>query len=129
MNTFLNLAQVLLACAMVDVWVRRYSRPGLVRGGDARSMAEEFRHYGLPDWFRNLMRIAKLSAGALLLLGIWLPWAAVMGGSVLGVLLAGAVAMHLKVNDPVYKLLPSFAFMLLSLVVAYFRWQQLNLPD
>ena len=63
MNTFLILTVIFLACAMMDVWILRHSNPGLVRGGNSKSMVEESRHYGLPDWFRNLMRVAKLSAG------------------------------------------------------------------
>ncbi len=72
------------------------------------------------------MRVAKLSAGGLLVVGIWISWAAVVGGLLLGVLLSGAVSIHIKVRDPVYKALPSLTFMLLCLSVDYFRWQALN---
>jgi len=118
---FLITAQIFIACAMLDVWLIRYNRPGVFRGGQAKTMAEEFGHYGLPVWFRNTIRVAKLSLGGLMIVGIWLPAVAAVAGLALAVLMAGAVAMHLKVKDPLYKALPSSTFLLLSLLVAYFR--------
>ncbi len=127
MNLFLILVQVFIACAMADVWLIRYSTPGRFRGGSAKTMVEEFRVYGLPDWFRNLIRVLKLSAGALMVAGIWYPLAAVVAGILLAVLMLGAVSMHVKVKDPLYKAFPSFSFLVLSLVVTYFRWPQAGL--
>ena len=116
------LIQVFIACAMLDVWLIRYNRPGVFRGGDAKTMAEEFEVYGLPVWFRNFIRVAKLSAGAAMIVGIWIPVAAVVAGIGLAVLMAGAVTMHIKVKDPIYKAFPSSLFLVLSLVVAYVKW-------
>ena len=122
MNWFLLISQVFIACAMLDVWLIRYNRPVVFRGGQAKTMAEEFEHYGLPVWFRNFIRVSKLSAGAMMIVGIWVPLVAVIAGSGLGVLMAGAVVMHLKVRDPLYKALPSSTFLVLSVLVAYFQW-------
>jgi hypothetical protein len=36
----------------------------------------------------------------------------------MAVLMAGAVTMHMKVRDPLMKALPSFALLVLSLLVA-----------
>lgn len=126
MQWFLTLSQVFIACAMLDVWLIRYNRPGVFRGGSARTMAEEFRVYGLPDGFRNFIRVSKLTAGALMIAGIWLPILAVIAGVVLAVLMAGAVTMHLKVKDPLYKALPSSTFLILSILVAYFQWDRMG---
>jgi len=123
MSIALTIIQIFIACAMLDVWLIRYNRPGVFRGGDAKTMAEEFKVYGLPDWFRHFIRVAKLSAGAAMIAGIWLPSVAVVAGIGLAVLMAGAVTMHIKVRDPFYKAFPSSLFLVLSLVVAYFRWQ------
>lgn len=121
MELFLILTQIFIACAMLDVWLIRYNRPGVFRGGEAKTMAEEFEHYGLPVWFRNFIRVSKLSAGAMMIIGIWIPPVAVIAGAGLAVLMAGAVAMHVKVKDPLYKALPSSAFLVLSALVAYLR--------
>ena len=92
---------------MFDVWLIRYDKPQRARGGDAKTMIEEFRVYGLPDWFRNLIRVLKLSFGTLMIVGIWIPTAALVAGSGLAVLMAGAIAMHIKVKDPALKSLPA----------------------
>jgi len=111
--------QAFIALAMIDVWLLRYDRPLLARGGDATTMVEEFRVYGLPDWFRNLTRVLKLACAALLVIGIWYAAAAFYAGVLLVLLMAGAVAMHVKVHDPLYKSLPAGFFLLLSCYVAY----------
>ena len=113
------LIQVLVAIAMFDVWLLRYDKPVRARGGDARTMPEEFRVYGLPDWTLKLVRVSKLGAGALLLIGIWVPLAAAIGGAMLVVLMAGAISMHVKVGDPVLKSVPATFFFLLSAYVLY----------
>ncbi len=127
MQWFLVISQAFIACAMLDVWLIRYNRPGIFRGGQAKTMAEEFEHYGLPVWFRNLIRVSKLSLGAMMILGVWQPLVAVIAGIGLAFLMAGAVSMHLKVRDPLYKALPSSTFLVLSVLVAYFQWSRMTL--
>jgi len=117
-----TLIQLFIACAMFDVWLFRYNRPQRARGGNAQTMAEEFRVYGLPDWLRNVVRVLKLSAGVLMIVGIWYPSLALVAGLALVTLMAGAVIMHFKVRDPLYKALPAATFLLLSCYVAYTHW-------
>jgi uncharacterized membrane protein YkgB len=111
--------QLFLGIAMYDVWLFRYRTPGIFRGGDSTTMEEEFKVYGLSDSFRNLVRVLKLSAGTLILAGVWIDWAALIGGAMLVVLMAGAVSMHIKVKDPLYKAIPSFSFLLMSIWVVW----------
>lgn len=117
--TPLFLVQAFIAIAMLDVWLFRYSRPLLARGGDAQTMVEEFRVYGLPDWFRDVIRAMKLACAAGMVAGIWYPSVAFFAGSLLAVLMAGAVAMHVKVQDPWYKSVPATFFLALSGFVAF----------
>ena len=121
MDLFINLSQIFLAAAMFDVWWLRYHTPGIFRGGDSKTMEEEFRVYGLPDWFRNLVRVLKLGAGGLMLVGLWSAPIAFFAGVGLAILMGGAVSMHIKVRDPLYKTIPSFSFLLLCLLVAYWH--------
>ena len=117
-----DLAQIFLAAAMLDVWLIRYRRPGIFRGGDSKTMEEEFRVYGLSDSFRNLIRVLKLTAGALMIAGIWQDAVALVAGALLAVLMAGAMCMHFKVKDPLYKAFPSTTFFLMSAWVAWAHW-------
>ena len=92
------------------------------RGGDAQTMAEEFRVYGLPDWFRNVVRVLKLTAGTLMVVGIWLPQAALVAGIALVILMGGAILMHIKVRDPLFKSIPATTFFVLSGLVMLDHW-------
>ena len=114
--------QCLIALAMLDVWLIRYNSPGFSRGGNAKTMAEEFKVYNLPDWFRDLIRFLKLSLGFLMLVGIWWPFSAFVAATGLAVLLVGAMVMHLKVNDPLYKLLPSSFFGSICAIICIYHW-------
>lgn len=117
-----TLAQIFIAVAMYDVWLLRYDKPQRARGGDARTMAEEFEVYGLPVWFRNVIRVLKLASGTLMVVGIWYDQVALIAGTSLVVLMGGAIAMHVKVRDPLYKSIPATTFFLLSAYVAYVHW-------
>ena len=119
MDVWLIAIQVFIAVAMFDVWLLRYDKPLRARGGDAKTMVEEFRVYGLPDWSRTLVRVLKLGSAVLLLVGVWYTPAAFVAGVVLVILMAGAIVMHVKVRDPVYKALPATLFFLLSCYVAW----------
>jgi hypothetical protein len=66
MSYFVVSFQFFIFVAMLDVWLIRYNKPVLMRGGNAKTMKDEFKLYGLPDWFRNLMRTLKLLCGFLM---------------------------------------------------------------
>lgn len=114
-----TLAQIFIALAMFDVWLLRYDKPQRARGGDAKTMAEEFAVYGLPAWFRNVIRALKLASGTLMIVGIWYDQAAFVAGATLVLLMGGAIVMHIKVSDPLYKSIPATTFFLLSAYVAW----------
>lgn len=119
MTTPVIAVQILIAIAMFDVWLFRYDRPARARGGDAKTMAEEFGVYGLPSWMLHLVRVLKLGAGTLMVIGIWYPIAAAIAGAILVVLMGGAILMHVKVRDPLLKSVPATFFFLLSCYVVF----------
>jgi len=81
-------------------------------------MKEEFAVYGLPGWFMYFIGFLKLSFAVLLIAGIWIPSMTVPAAIGMAVLMLGAVAMHVKVKDPMQKSLPAFCMLLLSVFVA-----------
>jgi hypothetical protein len=108
---------------MFDVSVLRYNRPLLGRRGDAKTRVEEFRVYGgVPHWFCNLVRVLKLSCAALLVIGVWIPMAALLGGLGLVVLMGGAITMHINVRDPILKSVLATGWFLVGIYVVYARW-------
>ena len=83
-------------------------------------MIEEFKTYGLPNWFVWVIGFLKVSLALMLLISIWVPSLRVVSAGGIIVLMLGAVIMHIKIKDPMKKSLPAFTFLVLSaMVVAY----------
>lgn len=110
--------QVVVGLGILNVWLIRANRATGYRGGDAKTLKEEFATYGLPPWFFYLIGTLKVLCALALLAGIWLPLLATCGGAGLAVLMAGAFSMHLKVKDPIRKAIPSLAMLVMSLTIA-----------
>jgi len=117
MDTLIHCIQVVIALGILNVWLLRFGKRSAWRGGDARNMKEEFKAYGLPPWFLFAVGSAKVVLALLLLAGVWIPACAKPAATGLAVFMAGAVAMHLKVKDPIKKSMPALAVLLLCLIV------------
>jgi hypothetical protein len=118
MRTAILVGQVVAALGIFNVWIVRFGKATGYRGGDAKSLTEEFRVYGLPGWSVGVIGALKLLCAALLVAGIWFPAVTRPAAAALGLLMAGAVLMHLKVKDPARKSLPALAMLALCLLIA-----------
>ncbi len=115
---FLRIALLLVvALGILNVWLLRAGQSTAFRGGDAHSLREEFASYGLPVWFMVFIGALKVGLALLLLAAIWLPHLAAPAAIALGVLMLGALAMHLRVHDPLKKSFPALAVLFLCLVI------------
>ncbi|HEV8051299.1 MAG TPA: DoxX family protein [Parachlamydiaceae bacterium] len=115
-----NIIQIVIAIGIFNVWILRFNKPSDWRGSDAKNMKEEFASYGLSPILMLVVGFFKLFFASLLIAGIWYPILTRPAALGLAILMTGAVAMHLKVQDPIKKFLPSFVLLLLCLFVAYF---------
>ena len=104
---------VVIAAALINVWLFRFKKKTLYRGGDANTMYEEFLVYGLPKWFMYCIGFLKISTSCLLVIGIWKKDINMYCYVILGALMLGAIIMHLKVKDPINKSLPAAAILIL----------------
>ncbi len=111
------LAQIIVSLGLLNVWLIRFNRPTAYRGGNARSMKEEFAVYGLPPFLVYLVGGLKVSAALLLLVGIWLSWVVTPAAVLVSALMTGAFFMHLKVGDPFLKAVPALSVLALSLLI------------
>lgn len=107
--------QALVAASIFFVWVVRYA-----------NIIQEFRQYGLPDWLRDLVGILKLTFALLLLIGIERRPFAVAGGLGIAGLMGCAFFMHLRVKNPLFKMLPCLTLLILSLAIAFINYRLLN---
>lgn len=112
--TLTNVLQIVLAMGLLNVWLLRFNQNTPYRGGNARSLMEEFSSYGLPSWFRYFIGFLKLSCALLLIVGIWIPGLVLPTALLLSVLMIGAILMHVKIGDPLKKSLPAFLMLVLS---------------
>jgi hypothetical protein len=110
--------QVVVGLGILNVWLIRANWATGYRGGEAKTLKEEFATYGLPSWFFYLIGTLKILCALAILAGIWFPLLATFGGAGLAVLMAGAFSMHLKVKDPFSKAVPSLAMLAMSVAIA-----------
>jgi hypothetical protein len=118
MPTVVMVLQIVIALGIYNVWLLRFGKATGYRGGTARNLKEEFEVYGLPGWFVWVVGGLKLLLATLLIAGIWVPGVTKPAAAGMAVLMLGAVAMHVKVKDPVKRALPASAMLIMSLVVA-----------
>ncbi|MBA3815540.1 MAG: DoxX family protein [Parachlamydiaceae bacterium] len=108
MNDYTIYAQIIIAVAIVIVWVFRFD-----------NIVIEFHDYGIPDLVRNIIGAMKISLSTLLIVGIWYPNLVFIPALMMAFLMFCAQIAHFKAGHPLYKYLPSLGLMLLSLFVAY----------
>jgi uncharacterized membrane protein YphA (DoxX/SURF4 family) len=118
METVMIIVQLVIALGIFNVWLLRFGQATGWRGGSAQNMKEEFRAYGLPDGSVYVVGFLKLLLAVLLVAGIWFPTVTRPAAIGMAVLMLGAIAMHVKVKDPLKKSLPAFTMLVLSLIVA-----------
>jgi hypothetical protein len=113
----LTLMQLIVALGLLNVWLVRANWNTGYRGGNAKTLKEEFAVYGLPGWFCNLVGFLKISSALVLLAGLWYPVLILPSAALIMVLMVGAVSMHAKVRDPIKKTVPAALMLIMSLIL------------
>jgi hypothetical protein len=110
--------QLVVSLGILNVWLLRSNRATAYRGGNAKTMREEFAIYGLPYWFMCVIGVLKVGLAIALLASIWVDHLARPAAIGMGALMLGAFVMHLKVKDPLSKALPSMAVLAMCAAIA-----------
>jgi len=118
MKYFLLTLQLIVALGILNVWLLRSGKATPYRGGQARNLREEFAAYGLPFWFMCVVGFLKVGLALALLAALWIHSVAQPAAIGLGLLMVGAFVMHLKVQDPIKKALPSIAVLAMCAAIA-----------
>lgn len=120
MNYIVIALQLLVGLSILNVWLIQYKKPTKWRGGEAKTIIEEFHVYGLPTWFCYVVGAAKVLLAIGLLVSIKESMSMLMQPSAigLGILLAGSVIMHIKIKDPFYKSIPALSFLIACALIA-----------
>lgn len=110
--------QLGVALGILNVWLLRPGRPTSFRGGGAKNLTGEFAAYGLPFWFMCVIGVLKVSLAMALIAAIWFHAVAQPAALGLGLLMLGALFMHLKVKDPIRKSLPALGVFAMCTAIA-----------
>ena len=57
--------KIITALGIFNVWLLRYNKNTEYRGGNAKSLKEEFKTYGLNSWFMYLIGAIKIGISIL----------------------------------------------------------------
>ena len=117
MTTLTIILNLVIAITLLNVWLIRYNKQTMYRGGDANSMSEEFSIYGLPKWFMYVVGSMKIIIAILLIVGVWVTSVNFYCYISLGILMLGAIIMHLKVKDKIIKSAPALSILTLVLIL------------
>jgi hypothetical protein len=109
--------KLIIGLSILNVWLVRSKKPTPWRGGNAGSIVEEFKAYGLPVWFMWIIGTLKVVLALLLLYSIYDPRVESFAAFGIAILMLGAVSMHFKIGDPPKKAFPAFTFLVLSLLI------------
>ncbi|HEA20854.1 MAG TPA: DoxX family protein [Pricia antarctica] len=111
--------QLIVGLSLLNVWLIQYNKPTRWRGGNATTIMEEFKVYGLPIWMCYVVGFLKVSLALVLIAGIFFPFVIQPAAIGLAVLLLGSIIMHIKINDPLIKSFPAFLFLSMCLILIY----------
>ncbi|MDG2167674.1 MAG: DoxX family protein [Opitutales bacterium] len=111
--------QIFVALGILNVWTLRFGKQTQYRGGNAKNMKEEFSNYSLPPAVMTIVGILKIGCAIALLIGIFIPQTILPATSLLGILMVGAIAMHLKIKDSLQKSLPAACMLILCGYLVY----------
>jgi len=108
LNSLFYICKVLLSVSLFYVWVVRYE-----------NIKKEFIQYKLPNWLRDLVGILKLSFSLMILSSdrnlVW------MGSMGIIILMIGALATHVRVKNPLSKMIPAISLSFLCGLIIYFN--------
>ncbi len=107
MITLSIIAQVLIALAILIIWVFRFYKVEI-----------EFKSYGLSDLTRNLVGASKIILSTLLVAGIWYPGLVLVPALLMGLLMVAAQYYHFRAKHPLLYHVLSFILLLLCLFIA-----------
>ena len=119
MSYFTMFLQLIVAFGLLNVWIIRRDQETPYRGSNSHSLKSEFAAYGLPLWSFYVVGFIKITSALLLLLGLWNPALVFPAAVVVAFMMAGALVMHIRVGDPLKKMLPALIMLLLSIAICF----------
>ena len=118
MSRISNLLSVIVSFTIINVWLFRYTKSTIYRGGNAPNLYEEFEVYGLSDYF-SIIGIIKVALAVLLFSGVFYKKLTLFSASGIAIMMLAATYFHFSVGDELIKALPSSVMLLSCLIIIY----------
>jgi hypothetical protein len=116
--TLTSILQLIVALGLLNVWLVRIKKQSGYRGGEAKNLKDEFTAYGLAPWVYFVVGALKIGSAFALILGLWISSAAFVASILVAFLMLGAIAMHIKIHDPIKKSVPAILMLVMSLAIS-----------
>lgn len=120
METLKIILQLIVGLGILNVWLLRFSKKTTYRGGNAGSMKEEFKAYGLPETMVYIVGFIKVSLAIMLIAGIWIESLVDPAAIGMAVMMVGAIIMHLKIKDSFKQTLPALTLLIICGLIIWF---------
>jgi uncharacterized membrane protein YkgB len=111
--------KVIVSLSILNVWLLQKNKATIWRGGEAKTIFEEFEVYGLSKNFCYIIGILKVSLALVLLASIQFSNLTLIGSLGLSTLLIGSILAHIKIKDVWFKSFPATLFTAMNLIIAY----------
>ena len=111
--------KLIVGLSILNVWLIQPKKATKWRGGNAKTLIEEFEVYGLSKTVCYVIGFLKVSLALILLASIKFESLTLIGSIGLALLLLGSVIMHIKVKDELFKSFPAILFIILNLVIIF----------
>ncbi|SHH60496.1 DoxX family protein [Winogradskyella jejuensis] len=118
MEYLITVLKLIVGLSLLNVWLLQRDKNTKWRGGNASTLSEEFKVYGLSPYMFKIVGGLKIILAIGLLLSIYYTSFASICAIGLAILLTGSIAMHLKIKDPLFKSFPAALFLTLCLIIA-----------
>ena len=109
--------KLVVGLTILNVWFFRATRKTPYRGGDAKSLKEEFKVYGLSDTVYQTVLVVKSLLAVLLLVSVFVPDLTNFASGGIILMMIGAAYMHFKVKDSFQKTMPALVMLILSVAI------------
>ena len=109
--------KIIVGLSLLNVWLLQYNKPSRWRGGDAKTMMQEFDVYGLGSTLCYVVGLLKVGFSLALIASIWFADLELVAASALGLLLTGSILMHIKIKDALIKSFTAALFLLFCLAI------------
>ena len=118
MKLLSKILSVIVGLTVINVWLFRSGKSTSYRGGDAKSLMEEFVVYGLGDYFLTI-GIIKVGLAILLILSLYFQKLRLISASGIGLMMLVAIFMHFSVGDELIKSMPASVMLVSCIIIAY----------